>query len=1034
MEEPRNCPQCGSDLPAGSSGSQCLGCLLQLGLSDGPCQEDETLYSVTKDLLREEEDRSGEPDRWIGRYRLLMQIGEGGFGIVHLAEQVEPVRRRVALKEIKPGMDTHEVIARFEVERQALALMDHASIAKVFDGGTTTDGRPYFVMEFVDGVKITDYCDSHSLSVRERLALFVQVCQAVQHAHQKGVIHRDLKPSNILVAQQDGKPVPKVIDFGIAKATLGRQLGNASLHTALQQFAGTPAYMSPEQAGLGGLDVDSRSDIYSLGMLLYELLTARPAFDDVELARAALDEIFRTIREKDPPRPSARLTTLTPENQTTVARQRRTEPATLRNHLRGDLDWIVMKALEKNRNRRYETASGLAMDINRHLANEAVLARPPDPLYRLSRLVRRNQLLFAGITAVAAALICGIGLATWSFYREKAARQRAVTAEQLATGEASRSRQVAAFLSDMLRGVGPSVAQGRDTRLLREILDKTVMRVGRDLKEQPEVEADLRLIIGGVYRQLGAYPQAETIDREALALRRRIFGNDHPKVADALNDLANVLCNQSKLDEAESVHRDALAMRRKWSGDNHLDVAASQDSLGVVLWQQGKLAEAESSVRQALATRRKLLGNIHEDVTLSLDHLGLILSVEDKLAEAETIMREAVTRNRQQLGDTHPDLAISLNNLADTLHAEGKLAEAAKLNREILAKRITIFGDEHPAVAASLNNLATVLCDQGKLPEAEATHRRALAMRRKLLGASHLDIAGSLNNLAAVLIQENLLDEAESMQREALAIQLVALGTEHQDIAGSLDNLAFILMGRGKPVEAETSERQALAMRRRLLGGDHLDVALSLANLAHILQAQPKLPEAETLQRQALELRQKLLPAGHPDVAASLAGLADVLHDQHKFADAEGFQQQELTIWRERLRKESPHLPGTVSALIDALSRSTRTLLAAEKPAAAETLAREGLSLATTAASDSWQLANIQSLLGACLSDQRQFAAAETLLLDGYKGLKTRENSIPPEAKSPLLAEAGQRLVRLYQSTNRPTQATEWNEKLKPTR
>ena len=438
MTASTQCPQCGAGIPPGTSGGQCLSCLLQLGLSTAQTGAQVPMSRETDAHFGEEsgDGRSGER---IGRYRLIERIGAGGFGIVFLAEQEQPVRRRVALKIIKPGMDTQEVIARFEAERQALALMDHAGIAKVFDGGTTPAGHPYFVMEFVAGVKITDYCDTHALSLRERLQLFIQVCQAVQHAHQKGIIHRDLKPSNILVTEQDGRPLPKVIDFGIAKAALDRRLTSEPLYTTIQQFAGTPAYMSPEQAGLGGLDVDSRSDIYSLGMLLYELLTAQPAFEAAELARAALDEIFRTIREKQPPRPSARLTTLTQADLTTIARRRQSEPVALRNHLRGDLDWIVMKALEKDRNRRYETASGLAMDIQRHLLSEPVLARPPDPLYRFNRLMHRNKLACAAVAAVTLALVCGSGFSTWSWLREKAARQRALAAEHTARHEAARA-------------------------------------------------------------------------------------------------------------------------------------------------------------------------------------------------------------------------------------------------------------------------------------------------------------------------------------------------------------------------------------------------------------------------------------------------------------------------------------------------------------------------------------------------------------------------------------------------------------------
>ena len=365
----------------------------------------------------------------VGPYKLLQRIGEGGCGVVYMAEQEKPVRRKVALKIIKLGMDTKSVIARFEAERQALALMDHPNIARVLDAGATETGRPYFVMELVRGVKMTEYCDQNGLDTRQRLALLIQVCQAIQHAHQKGVIHRDIKPSNILVTIIDGKPVPKVIDFGIAKAIEGRLTDN-TIFTAYEQFIGTPAYMSPEQAVMSGVDVDTRSDIYSLGVLLYELLTGRPPFETKELLERGIDGLRRTLQEREPQRPSAMVTTMQGSALTQMARRRDAEPLKLISQLRGDLDWIVIKALEKDRKRRYETANGLAMDVQRYLDDEPVLARPPSQLYRLQKLVRRNKAAFIFGATVAFVLVCWVGTSTWFLKQERVARKQAVAAEQ----------------------------------------------------------------------------------------------------------------------------------------------------------------------------------------------------------------------------------------------------------------------------------------------------------------------------------------------------------------------------------------------------------------------------------------------------------------------------------------------------------------------------------------------------------------------------------------------------------------------------
>ncbi len=604
--------------------------------------------------------------RQIGGYRLLQPLGEGGMGEVWLAEQVTPIRRTVALKLIKAGMDTKAVVARFESERQALALMDHPNIAHVYDAGTTPEGRPYFVMEYVPGQPITDYCDKHRLTMKERLELLMQVCEGVEHAHQKAIIHRDLKPSNVLVVTRDDKPVPKIIDFGLAKA-MARRLTEKTMFTELGVLLGTPEYMSPEQADLLEQNIDTRTDVYSLGVILYELLVGALPFDTKTLRAAGLDAILRLIREEDPPKPSTKVRMMGPQSAAS-AEKRREAPQSLARHLQGDLDWITLKALEKDRARRYGTVSELSADLSRHLRDEPVAAGPATAGYRLRKYALRHQ--FGLVTAVAVALLLAgsVGVQAFQLHRTRLERDRA-------NRERDRANRITDFMTGMFKLSDPGEARGNNVSV-REILDKASANIDTSLTKDPELQAQMMFTMAGVYDNLGIYPRAQALFERALEICRRTFGDDDDQTLKTMQNLAIVMAHQGHYDQTEKLNRQLLEIQRRTRGPEDPRTLISMSNLAVVLHQQGQYAEAAQLNRQLLDIQRRVLGPEHRNTVRTIANLAAVLIDQGQFAEAETLDREALAIQQKAFGADNPDAIRTMSTLAIVLYNEQKYAEA----------------------------------------------------------------------------------------------------------------------------------------------------------------------------------------------------------------------------------------------------------------------------------------------------------------------------------------------------------------------
>jgi tetratricopeptide (TPR) repeat protein len=1014
----------------------------------------------------------------IGHYRISRLLGEGGMGRVYEAEQEHP-RRIVALKVIKPGLTHPKLLRRFEQESQALGRLQHPGIAQIYEAGTADSGfgpQPYFAMEFIRGESLLQYAESHQLNTRQRLEIVAKVCEAVHHAHQRGIIHRDLKPGNIVV---DENGQPKILDLGVARVT--DRDAQATLQTDMGLIVGTLAYMSPEQVLGDPLELDTRSDVYALGVILFELLAGRLPYK----ISSHLHEAAQTIRAE------------APEPLSRVSRA-----------YRGDIETIVVKALEKDKARRYASAAGMAMDLRCYLTDEPITARPPSARYQLQKFARRHKAQMAGVAAVFIVFIAGIIGSTWEATRARQAehaalaeRDRATLAEQAATKQldralsaersatAERNRAVAAetqsiqernravaekqradteaetaraaetqsiqeqnravaekqradteaataravndFLrNDLLAQAGadtqarPNIKPDPDLKV-RTALDRAAARIAARFNTQPLVEASIRQTIGNAYNELGLYPDAQRHLERALALQNRILGESDPITLSTMYDLANDLYRyQRKLAQAEPLFIRVLETRRRVLGDEDPLTLETMNRLGDLYRFQGKDTQAEALLSEALAGFRRVLGEDHPWTLDTMNNLALVRRLQNKDEEAEALLSKSLEGSRRLLGEEHPETLIVANNLAVLYLNERRYAEAEPLFTNVLEVRRRVLGEAHSETRDTMTALVRLYYQQGKYEEAESLFSQSLERSRRMRGEEHPETLIFTNNLAALYQRERKYAEAERLFSGVLEIRRRVLGEEHQDTQDTLRDLARLYYAQGKYAQAETLATEVLEVTRRLLGPEHPTTLFSMNDLVVTYRAQSKYAQAEILSTEVLEVRRRVLGAEHPNTLTSMNTLSGVYRDQGKYAQAETLSTEVLEIRRRVLGAEHPN---TLISMNDV----ALLYLNQRKYADAMALLREAMNSHQKNMMNTWTRYNCQSLLGASLAGEKKYADAEPLLLSGYEGMLQRQATMPDATRK--LAQAGEWIVQFYQDSGKPEKAAVWTQKLQAT-
>ncbi|MFN7730663.1 MAG: tetratricopeptide repeat protein [Pirellula sp.] len=1041
-------------------------------LLDGPA--DPSATDVSRPPKGRYRDLQFQPGDCIGPFFLQSPLGRGGMGEVWTAQQLEPVTRRVALKVIRRGIGSQEVISRFELERQALAMMNHPNIAQILDVGETPDGQPYFAMELVQGQPLTVYCDEHKLSVDERLKLFIDVCNGVQHAHQKGIIHRDLKPGNILVTVIDGQPVPKVIDFGLAKAMATDQsLEQQTLFTGIGQVLGTLKYMSPEQAGLDSLDIDTRTDIYSLGVILYELLTGSTPLDDASIQGKAILKVLELVREQEASKPSSKLDSNTDEVLSGITGRRQIDSLRLKRILLGDLDWIVMKSLEKDRGRRYDSVSGFAADIRRYLQDEPVTARPPSFTYRVQKFVRKNRVAATAASLVAASLIAGIVVSSVALFRaleaEKLAAQRlqdALDAKREAERNLAYAKRGNQVLGSVFANLDPKAEYATIAELrnaLRDNLQSAVSELeGTQLGDALTV-ADLQITLAHSMSGLGDDNQAiELFERSRQTLVDQL-DEDDPDLLTSADNLGRAYMAAGDLDRGLRLLEETLEKRRSKLGEDHLDTIQSMFSVGGGYFLKGQFEKALPLLQKSWEVRKQRLGPDHADTLSSLNNLATLM-VDMKQPEAAIpLHKEAVEMRRAKLGPDHPLTLVSVNNLGLAYQATDEIDEAIVLFEENLELRKKRLGESHPATLTSMNNLALAYLREGNIEQAKPIFQQTLQMREAILGVDHPNTLTNLHNLARIYREQGDFSKALALYKNSLDRLKAKLGAGHPSVILYLEGQAITYRAMGQINKALPLMEEAVERSIEQPGPDHPETLSRKANLAAVYWSAKQLDRSIPLFEEVMHAYESKLgrsdyqtqfiaanlgvnysDAGRLDEAIALLEEVRQANEQYPQLDwamdslATAYQKANrneayLEIAKERIDKARQRLPKGSLELAAVLIGTADDCIKLMMFDMAIDLLREGLKIRKRESPDAWNRYSAESMLGGALLGQAKskeetgdpsplMREAEQCITAGYAGMKAREDKISAQGKLRML-DAIDRMIELHVVLGSDTEA-----------